>query len=629
MGSKGLKGPPSLPVLQNVLNVCLYTLNFLNLTGTPPLSAASRHFTKPPVPISRPLVYYRQLPDPAWKGPVELITWELSGFLQGVSAHITAHNQRSHHPKKMTTLFFFLLGCSLRWTDGTSTSLNAHKPHNITWVIKDAYGQVLNSTHNYAKIDTYFPHLQFDFAEMIVGKTAYTKTGFETPQPSPSIVKNLHLYVCPGHDTSPDHQYTCGGLSDYFCKSWSCVSTGHIWWSPPYKNDLITLSRSKGDRSCAGPGTVRCNMVTVKFTARGKASTLWDTGVKWGGRVYDTVGYDSGNIFYIQRQVHIPSSDPVGPSAKEIKSSFLQPLPTTTNPLLPLLRSSYSVLNASNTFISKHCWLCLSPTPPFYEAVGSSQAIRNDTSDSQCRWHDSTTITITSIIGQGCCLGHIPENYSQFCNISKCLQGQYFIPGDASVWACSMGLTACASGDTLIKQNSFCIQVQLLPKIDVYNSEDFVSLLEPRQYNFRAKREVVTALTLAVLLGLGASGTATGIAGLVTSDQHFRYLSATIDADLRRIEQSIVALQNSLTSLSEVVLQNRRGLDLLFLKQGGLCAALKEECCFYADSSGVVLDSMKELDTRLKESDGWTMECCHVILRKRKLYGETRIIWEK
>uniref|UniRef100_A0A670ZL67 Envelope protein n=1 Tax=Pseudonaja textilis TaxID=8673 RepID=A0A670ZL67_PSETE len=463
----------------------------------------------------------------------------------------------------MTTLFFFLLGCSLHWTDGTSTSLNAHRPYNITWIIKDAYGQVLNSTHNYAKIDTYFPH--FDFAEMIVGKTAYTKTGFETPQPSPSIVKKLHLYICPGHDTSPDHQYTCGGLSDYFCKSWSCVSTGHIWWSPPYKNDLITLSCSKGDRS---------------------SSTLWDTGVKWGGRVYDTVGYDSGNIFYIQRQAHIPSSDPVGPSAKEIKSSFLQPLPTTTNPLLPLLRSSYSVLNASNTFISKHCWLCLSPTPPFYEAVGSSQAIRNDTSDSQCRWHDRGWTQVFTTFGG---------------NISKRLQGQYFIPGDALVWACSTGLTACASGDTLIKQNSFCIQVQLLPKMDVYNSEDFVSLLEPRQYNLRAKREVVTALTLAVLLGLGASGTATGIAGLVTSDQHFRHLSATIDADLRRIEQSIVALQNSLTSLSEVVLQNRRGLDLLFLKQGGLCAALKEECCFYADSSGVVLDSMKELDTRLKE----------------------------
>ena len=174
----------------------------------------------------------------------------------------------------------------------------------------------------------------------------------------------------------------------------------------------------------------------------------------------------------------------------------------------------------------------------------------------------------------------------------------YLVPPNNTWWACNTGLTPYVSAAVMDLTQDFCVLTQVMSHILYHSEEALLDALEDRR---RQKREPV-AMTLALLLGLGgaALGVGTGTAALIQGSQQLAQLQLAIDTDLRAIENSISLLEKSLTSLSEVVLQNRRELDLLFLRDKGLCAALGEEC-FYADHAGIVKDSMAKLRDRLNQ----------------------------
>ncbi|KFQ13110.1 hypothetical protein N330_13024, partial [Leptosomus discolor] len=276
-----------------------------------------------------------------------------------------------------------------------------------------------------------------------------------------------------------------------------------------------------------------------------------------------------------------------------------------------VMQASYQILNKTNPQITSSCWLCYDIKPPFYEAVGiTSKAKRaNGTNPAQCLWRKGKDqvqgLTLEQVTGKGRCIGTIPPTKRQLCNVSisltKTTPADWLIPAANTKWVCSsIGVTPCLSLQNFNGSKDYCIQVAIIPKI-VYHSDEFVYNYQTTPEHHLARREPFTALTIATLLTIRGTGAATGITSLINQQAEFKSLRVTVDEDLSRIEKSIDALEKSLRSLSEVVLQNRRGLDLLFLQQGGLCAALKEECCVYADHTGIVRDTMAELRKGLEQ----------------------------
>ncbi|XP_061873042.1 MLV-related proviral Env polyprotein-like [Colius striatus] len=210
-------------------------------------------------------------------------------------------------------------------------------------------------------------------------------------------------------------------------------------------------------------------------------------------------------------------------------------------------------------------------------------------------------MTLEVVTGRGLCIGNIPKDKEGICIKNTITQESgYLIPPNGTKWICTRtGLTPCVSLAVFDRSADLCVAVVIFPRIYIHTDEE-ITLYKENQWH-HTKREPISTITIATLVSLGLIGAGTGTAALISSKAEINTMRQVIDDDLLRIEKSISALESSLTSLSEVVLQNRRGLDLLFLQQGGLCVALREECCFYADHTGVVRDSMAELRKRLKE----------------------------
>jgi len=84
------------------------------------------------------------------------------------------------------------------------------------------------------------------------------------------------------------------------------------------------------------------------------------------------------------------------------------------------------------------------------------------------------------------------------------------------------------------------------------------------------------------------------MAGLTTSLNYYQNLSKDLTESLGEIATSLIIIPNQLDSLVAIVLQNRRGLDLLTAEKVGLCLFLEEEMATHSNTLAWKIPWMEE-----------------------------------
>ena len=134
-----------------------------------------------------------------------------------------------------------------------------------------------------------------------------------------------------------------------------------------------------------------------------------------------------------------------------------------------------------------------------------------------------------------------------------------------------------------------CTLVYLAPDISIAPNNQ--TLLIPLTHN--QPGWAIQFIPLLISLGI-AAGIGTRMAGLTTSLNYYQSLSKDLTESLGEIATSLIIIPNQLDSLVAIVLQNRRGLDLLTAEKVGLCLFLEEEMATHSNTLAWKIPWMEE-----------------------------------
>lgn len=358
---------------------------------------------------------------------------------------------------------------------------------------------------------------------------------------------------------------------------------------------------------------------TLTDTYEGSFGGGWDPNALSRGKHYKYLGADCqanvGDVVCWPLNAPLHVSDGGGPTdqnreqqvkewVKQQIEEWLPPVPPLYRPrgvmelldvqLLDIMQSTHQLLNGSNPNLAANCWMCLQMTNSWPIAVplqepellpltncspiAPMKVVPQNFEAGPCYTRNSSTEVD---------LGYTPVlNCTTETEIPKhlgCLP-----PGQ--MWICGGNL-----GYSWFPVNSTgsCTPALLLPYMNLIPGTETIPINSIDYLGATPRRKRALA-AVPLLIGLGITGSlGLGAAGLGVSMDQYTKLAERVTMHLEQIHQTLQDLQDQQDSLAQVVLQNRRGLDLILAERHGLCAALNEECCFYANKSGIVKDRIR------------------------------------
>ncbi|XP_045410734.1 syncytin-1-like [Lemur catta] len=268
-----------------------------------------------------------------------------------------------------------------------------------------------------------------------------------------------------------------------------------------------------------------------------------------------------------------------------------------------ILKTTFSLLNATNPSLAQDCWLCVTSGTPLPTAIPTYNVSYIPLDDrTNCSFSPPFRVQPSGFNSSGCLQGPSQNNsydvevgfitFSNCHTITNISTPVCSPPGQVFVCGGNLAYTVLPTNWT-----GLCILASLLPDISIIPGEEPVPL---PSFDLAVGHHRRALQAIPLLIGLGiTTAMATGGAGVGVATHTYNKLSLQLINDVQTLSGTINDLQDQIDSLAEVVLQNRKGLDLLTAEQGGVCLALQERCCFYANKSGIVRDKIKKLQEDL------------------------------